>query len=527
MSERAAVAPGPVDCIVVGTGAGGLATAAFLARRGVGVLALEQAASLGGYLSPFRRGPYTFDVGVHYVGGCGPGGILHRTLGALGLDASSLFSPMDPDGFDLLRVGDLSLRMCVGDAAWHHRLATSFPAEARGLDRLFDVLGSIREAMDGLMRLQVGGRPRSWVRFLAAVPRFVQAWRTPWLVLLERLIRDPILRAVLCANVLGTGVAPSRLPSLVALHYLGHFLEGAFVPRGTAGSLRDALVEAGRAAGAGYRTRADVVRILVEGGAAVGVELASGERIPARAVVAAGDVRETFGRLVPPEVLPARYRHRVDGLVPSSSAFVVYLGLRRDVGDHGLPACNVWDHAEADPRTWFRGLEEGRLVEPPDFMLSSPSRVDPAGGRAPSGCSTLEVVSGAPWPLFAAWEGTTRGARGAAYEALKAAMTDRILRRVEERWPGLVGDVEVCEASTPLTNVSWVRACQGALCGPALAPGQVGPQRPGTVTPLPGLFLAGATVVGGGVFGCLHSGHLAARAVAKRLHVGWGRENGK
>jgi all-trans-retinol 13,14-reductase len=56
------------QAIVIGSGAGGLSAAVFLAKQGFSVLLLEAMPSFGGYLNPFRRGPYTFDTGLHYIG---------------------------------------------------------------------------------------------------------------------------------------------------------------------------------------------------------------------------------------------------------------------------------------------------------------------------------------------------------------------------------------------------------------------------------------------------------------------------
>ena len=56
------------DGIVIGSGPGGLGTAALLAREGKRILVLERHYVAGGYTHVFRRKGYEWDVGLHYIG---------------------------------------------------------------------------------------------------------------------------------------------------------------------------------------------------------------------------------------------------------------------------------------------------------------------------------------------------------------------------------------------------------------------------------------------------------------------------
>jgi len=60
------------DAIVLGSGMGGLGAAAALAHRGLRVLVLDQHTVAGGLTQTFRRRDWTFNTGVHYIGGVGP-----------------------------------------------------------------------------------------------------------------------------------------------------------------------------------------------------------------------------------------------------------------------------------------------------------------------------------------------------------------------------------------------------------------------------------------------------------------------
>src|SRR5690606_855661 len=73
---------------------------------------------------------------------------------------------------------------------------------------------------------------------------------------------------------------------------------------GGMGAISQAIAAEARARGAVLRTNAGVDRVLVEGGRAVGVALASGEELRARRVVANVNPKLLYTRLVDPGVLP-------------------------------------------------------------------------------------------------------------------------------------------------------------------------------------------------------------------------------
>ena len=62
---------GPYDALVIGSGIGGLTTAALLSELGWSVAVLEQHYTAGGATHSYERNGYEWDVGVHYIGDMG------------------------------------------------------------------------------------------------------------------------------------------------------------------------------------------------------------------------------------------------------------------------------------------------------------------------------------------------------------------------------------------------------------------------------------------------------------------------
>ena len=215
-------------------------------------------------MNPFARRHYRFDPGVHYVGQAAPGGALHRVLRHVGLDAQELFCPMDPDGFDVLRFPDFELRIPVGLERFRERVVALFPADQREIDAFVQKLSGLHALINGQ-----GRDPRR----LRALPVAALWYTRTFGELLTQSFRNPKLRSVFAAQCGDYGLPPSKAPAILGVAVFLHFIDGAYFPRGGSGSLRDALVEQGRAHGAIYRRLAEVTRINTAQGRVTGVTL--------------------------------------------------------------------------------------------------------------------------------------------------------------------------------------------------------------------------------------------------------------
>ena len=95
------------DAIIIGSGIGGLCTAALLGLKGKRVLVLEKHFKIGGWTHTFRRDNYEWDVGIHYIGQVHKSYSVIRKLFDIISDGKLEWSPMHKN-YDRIIFPDLS-----------------------------------------------------------------------------------------------------------------------------------------------------------------------------------------------------------------------------------------------------------------------------------------------------------------------------------------------------------------------------------------------------------------------------------
>jgi len=507
------------DAIVIGSGLGGLTCAALLCALGRRTVVLERHYVAGGNSQAFRRDVrgrrYEFDVGVHYIGECGPDGAITRILGSLGMAERVVFRPLDPDGYSTLVFPDFRFRVPASWDLYRKRLLERFPAEAGPLGEVVDLMRQVGEEARRFQR-----REFSAGELAREAPAFLQWGLRPVTELFAAYGLSEAASAVLLGEQGDYAVRPSRTPTALAAGLTHHYMGGAFYPEGGGQAMVGRLVEAIRASGGEVRTRAGVERVLVEGGRAVGVELArGGGRIEAPIVVSNADLKRTVTELVGETHFRSETIERVRSFRMTLPLFAVYAGLDVDLAGAGLPNTNWWIWGTTDLEGLYARLERGEMPDERLAYVTVTSLRDPESRHiAPEGFTNLQVMTLVPadQALWNVGRGPADGGRyhrDPVYRRRKAGLMDELLEVAEEVIPGLREHVDWQEAATPVTQERFTHSTGGTSYGVEFATDQMGPMRMGPETDVPGLFLCGASTPSGhGIANVMVSGVRAAEA---------------
>ena len=504
------------DAIIIGSGAGGMAAAAALARLGRRVLLLEKHYVAGGLTHEFSRQGYRWDVGVHYVGEMQEGGQMRRLLEWLTGNPPA-FAPM-PEGYDRVLLPDgFEFTIRHPEQAFFNDLIAKFPTERAGIEAYRQALKAASKAAVSLFSSRSMPKPIG-----AAIRWFkrdaIQRWvgRTTAEVIAET-TRNPQLAALLAAQWGDYGGIPSEGSFAMHAMVVMSYWHGAYYPVGGAEKIAPAFIAAIEKAGGQVRTSAAVAEIRIEGGRAVGVTLEGGEQIDAPLVISAIGAGETVRGLLPEAVRQQPWAKEILQLKPNIAHFCLYLGWKLGEGETpqalGARANNDW---------WFESMDVGDAIwrdpfeqaTPPTMFVSFPTLKD-AAHASPQ--HTAEVIVWADWNLMAEWANSAFGARDPDYQALKDSMKEALLKAFAERYPEIAQRIEVAELSTPLSTVTFTSHQRGAFYGLEATPRRMLASALSPRTPVKGLLLAGQDVCTPGVQGALIGGLFAAGCVNPKV----------
>ena len=517
LSYRRAALEGAYDVIVIGSGVGGLAAAALLAKYGGRrVLVLERHYTAGGFTHVFKRPGFEWDVGLHYIGQIrDPDSEARRIFDHL-TDGKLQWASM-PDVYDRIIVRDQTFDFPSGIERFRERMKSYFPEDGRAIDRYIHSVNRCVAATKFFFAEKLVPPLLSKIIGRALRRPYLRYANKTTADVFREFTRNPELVAVLTAQWPDYGLPPAQSSFGVHAIVAKHYFEGGGYPVGGAGAILASMGPIIERAGGCVVVNAEVDSVLVESGRVTGVRMADGNEIHATVVISDAGAVNTYNRLLrvnSPGV--DDMRHEIAGIPPSAGHLCLYVGLEGSSSELKLQGTNLWIYPSTDHDANVRHFFADPESEFAAVYMSFPSAKDPSFEHRFPGHSTIEVITFVPYTWFSAWEKTPWHKRGPDYERLKQKFESRLLEILYRYVPSAKGRVIHTELSTPVTTRHFVNYGHGEAYGLAHTPERFRMRSLGPRTPIQGLFLTGQDIATVGVTGAAAGGILAASAVLRR-----------
>lgn len=526
-----------IDALIIGAGHNGLVCAFYLARAGLKVRIVEARATVGGaaVTEEFHPG-FRNSVASYTVSLLQPKVIEDMRLVDHGYRVIerpiSNFLPQEDGGY--LKLGGGLEATQAEFRRFSEHDARVLPAYYDALEGVADVLrdlamkappnigGGVKTLYDavvqggGLMRLPIERQRDVLDLFTKSARTFLDGWFES----------EAVKAAFGFDAVVGNYASPDTPGSAyVLLHHVFGEVNGKKGAWGHAvggmGAITQAMAKICRAAGVEISLESPVDQVLVDGGRAAGVRLASGEEIAAATVIANVGPKLLYDRLIDPIDLTPEFVRRMKGFKVGSGTFRMNVALSElprfaslpEPGEHlqsGIiiaPTLDYMDRAFADAKQF--GWSRAPIVE-----MLIPSIVDDS--LAPPGQHVASLFCQQFAPTLP---------DGRDWDDEEHAAADQIIDTVEAHAPGFKASVLGRMILSPKGLERKFGLAGGDIMHGNMSLDQLWSARPmlghgAYRSPIKGLYMCGAgTHPGGGVTGA--PGHNAAQEIlADRSLVG-------
>lgn len=426
--------------IIIGAGIAGLSAGCYGQMNGYKTQIFELHDKPGGLCTSWKRRGYTFDGCIHWLVGSRAGSNFNRIWQELG--AAQGRQMVDHDEFMRYR----------GPEGKDFVLYTNVDRLERHMKELApDDAKTITEFCNGIRRLSVLGRfgqapgLRGRIQALCQMIPFgltIARYRKTSVQDLARRFRDPFLRQAL-----------SALWSLPDFPLIGLMITLGWMHNKDAGYPIRGSLEFARAIerryldlGGTIHYKSRVAKILVEDNKAVGVRLADGSEHRADIVISAADGHATIFDMLEGKYINDTIKGYYEGLPIFQPIIQVSLGVARDLSDE--PHAVTYALEQPMP---IAG-EERRTLGVRHYCY------DPT--LAPPGKSVVVVAFTSN---YAYWKALAQDRE--RYEAEKKDIALKVIAQLEQRYPGITGQVEVVDVATPLTYERYTGNWQGSMEG--------------------------------------------------------------
>ncbi len=425
------------DVVIIGGGHNGLVVAGYLAKAGLNVCVVEKQDKVGGgvitrelTLPGFKHDPASAMHGIIFANP-----LIHQDeLGLVSkyglkyVSTEKPFAVVFPDGRAMVFHHDLD-KTCESIAQFSQRDAEAY--------RRFNQAAL---QMRKVAQMGMFSPPPPWGAMMSVLSASVEGQEFLHVILSSALdvaddwFESDYVKIAMARYASEIMIGPREKGTGNGMWFVsGMHTWGMAIPVGGSGALSESLERCVKDKGGTVRVSSPVKSVKVEGGAATGVVLESGEEILAtRAVVSNVHVKQLFLDMLKGAQLPSGLRERVARIKPASFSAVnqaIALNEAPRFKDSGADDALFVEYAPSSMAEFMRTFDEYSYGIPNTNipLLVTATIFDPT--RAPKGKHTLYLYHYEPFHLMDG--GASR------WDAIKQQVADGILESARQRTTNL------------------------------------------------------------------------------------------
>ncbi|MCS7200813.1 MAG: phytoene desaturase family protein [Patescibacteria group bacterium] len=355
---------------IIGGGLGGLAIALLLARKGFNVYLFEKNKQLGGRANFIRDNFYFFDTG--------PSWLLmddifeyffrildkdfYRELNLIRLDP--IFKIFFEDGEELLLKADIN----QNEQIFERLERGSFNKFKKHIELMEEAYFSVR---DDFIFNEIKFSKFINGKLFKLITKF-----NPFQSLdsyLRKYFKSEKIIKILEFNSLFLGTSPQSTPAIFGMINYFLFKKGVYYPLGGIYQIVENLFKLGQELGVNMFVNSSVEQILIKNNKAFGILLSNGATFDFDLIVSNADLYHTEMELIQEDRYRSYKQEFWQRLKLSPSAFILYLGLRKEIQNithHNFYFCDDWQ------KNFKQIFDYDRLPENPSFYVAVASKVD-------------------------------------------------------------------------------------------------------------------------------------------------------
>jgi all-trans-retinol 13,14-reductase len=499
--------PENIDTIIIGSGISGLTLGCMLAETGKQILIIEQHYLAGGTLHQYEEKGYSWETGIHYIGGIG--GYILKIIKRYISDFELV---QIPTHFDRIIVNqnksEYDFPVSQGWDTYKHDLCQQFPEYA---SEICEYIKQIRYATTHKWFFIIKFLPKKLRKYLYW--GLSKSWYfvslTSWSKTIDIIFskssnsvlrndRYKALKKILLGQSFNAGSDPETIPLFIAGTVLNHYLnKGGFYPSKGTNNIVNVMIQFLHSKGCRVLVGKEIDRLIIENNKITGI-IVNNTIVKCDRLVYSGGIGSLLKILHHPQTdvyhLSVESREWIKTIenicfkkCPGKTKYnTLFIGLKKSIyfGYH-----NTWIHNDnSEISSMFIGSSEAKIKN--------------------GITKTIVILVPSSWECVEEYENDTHKNRHCDYQKYKEEIKEKILKHIGPIYPEIKDNIDFVSVSTPLTYNYYFKSIKGEAYGLEMNLERLTPfvsDALAPTTPINGLFLSGQDSFTLGFTGAINS----------------------